>query len=193
MAEGDGVELAFRFDLQYGEVGFRIAADDAGGQFAAVVEGDFDLVGGFNHVVVGEDVAFGRHDHAGTQAGCALLGTVVEPVAKEVAEQRVVSKGAALALDFLAGENMHHRGQGGPGGIGIRGGNLAGWRGGGSGGLLYGDGGQHWALPNPFGFEGAEYEQDGHRNGDRLRKNHPQAMHRKICHRGRICAPANKC
>jgi hypothetical protein len=63
-------------------------------------------------VVVGEDVAFGRDDDAGAEAGGALLGAVVEAVAEEVAEQRVVGKGVALGLDFLAGEDMHHRRQG---------------------------------------------------------------------------------
>jgi 5-carboxymethyl-2-hydroxymuconate isomerase len=44
-------------------------------------------------VVVGEDVAFGRDDDARAEAGSALLGAVVEAVAEEVAEQRVVGKG----------------------------------------------------------------------------------------------------
>jgi hypothetical protein len=50
-------ELAVGLDLQHRQVGFRVAADDAGGQLAAVVEGHLDLVGGFDDVVVGEDVA----------------------------------------------------------------------------------------------------------------------------------------
>ena len=51
-------------DLEHRDVGLRVAADDLGGQFAAVVEADEDLVGVAavlvaDDVVVGEDVAVG--------------------------------------------------------------------------------------------------------------------------------------
>jgi hypothetical protein len=44
VAEGDG-KLAVGLDLQHRQVGFGVAADDAGRQLAAVVEGHLDLVG----------------------------------------------------------------------------------------------------------------------------------------------------
>jgi hypothetical protein len=57
-AEGDCVKLAVGLDLQHGQVGFGVAADDARGQLASVVESYLDFIGGFNDVVVGKNVAF---------------------------------------------------------------------------------------------------------------------------------------
>jgi hypothetical protein len=54
--EGDRRKV-FRVDAQHGEVGLGVVADDLGEQLLAVVQRDLDLVGGLDHVMVGEHVA----------------------------------------------------------------------------------------------------------------------------------------
>ena len=50
-------------DAQHGEVGLGIVLPDhLGEQLLAIGERDFDLVGGLDHVMVGEHVAAGAHD-----------------------------------------------------------------------------------------------------------------------------------
>ena len=73
-----GERLA-RVDLQQGDVGGRVAADDLGRDGASAVavlvgaEVDLDLAGAFDDVVVGQDVAVGRDDEAGAAAALAPL------------------------------------------------------------------------------------------------------------------------
>ena len=55
-------------DLDDGEVGELVGADDLGVHHAAVVEGDLDLYRAFDDVVVGDDVAVRRDDDAGADA-----------------------------------------------------------------------------------------------------------------------------
>jgi hypothetical protein len=57
-----------RVDLDDGEVGELVDADDASLQDAAVVEGDLDLRGSVDDVVVGDDVAVRRDDDAAADA-----------------------------------------------------------------------------------------------------------------------------
>src|SRR5215472_8340938 len=52
-------QCVFGGDLDKGEVGFLILADDLSTEFALVAERDLDLVGRANHVVVGQNVAVG--------------------------------------------------------------------------------------------------------------------------------------
>ena len=61
-AAGSGI------DLEHRDVGVGIAADDLGLELAPVEQPDRDLLGAFDHVVVGEDVAVGRDDEAGAAA-----------------------------------------------------------------------------------------------------------------------------
>ena len=58
----------------------------------AIVEGNLNVVGGFDDVKVGQDVAIGADDNAGTQAGVALW-LAFRAVAKEMAENRVLERG----------------------------------------------------------------------------------------------------
>ena len=59
-----------RVDLQQGKVRRRVAADDAGGIFLAVGQGDGDRVDragagkALDQMVVGDDIAVGRDDEA---------------------------------------------------------------------------------------------------------------------------------
>lgn len=67
VAEGDGLERLLRFDLQEGEVGFRIHADKLRLQFRSIGEVDLDIVGILNDVVVGDYVAGRIDDEARTE------------------------------------------------------------------------------------------------------------------------------
>ena len=58
-AEGDRRQV-LGVDAQHREVGLGIVADHLGEQLLAVVQRDLDLVGGLDHVVVGEHVAARR-------------------------------------------------------------------------------------------------------------------------------------
>jgi hypothetical protein len=84
----------------------------------AVVECDLDVVGAFDDVIVGQDVAAGADDDAGTEAGIALR-LAFRAVAEEVAEDRVVEQRVARLLDFLRRVDVHDRGQGGPRGVAV--------------------------------------------------------------------------
>ncbi|MNL01188.1 hypothetical protein D3C87_1216490 [compost metagenome] len=66
-ADSDGRQ-GFQIDFQHREIGFRVAADDAGEGFAAIFQGDHNLIRAAGHVIVGQNVAFRAHDHAGTEA-----------------------------------------------------------------------------------------------------------------------------
>src|SRR5712692_8849019 len=110
-AQGIGVAESDRgdrpaFDLQDGDVGFRIGTDGFGFQFLTVNERYLDLVGRLDHVVIGENVSLGTHDHARAEA-CRALRFVLETVPEEMPEQRVVEERMARRLDFFAGENVH--------------------------------------------------------------------------------------
>ncbi|MDT4837538.1 hypothetical protein FQZ97_712740 [compost metagenome] len=117
MAEGDRRHV-LEVDLQHREVGFRVAADDPRQGLAAVLEGDDDLVGAGDHMVVGQQVAFRAHDHRRTEAGlhAPLLGQVV---AEEAAELRVFEQRVQRAVDELGGVQVDHRRRGGANGLGI--------------------------------------------------------------------------
>ncbi len=88
-------------DLDDGDVGLRVGADHPGLELAVVGQGDLHLVRALHDVVVGEDVAVGRHDDAGAEAFLARLALLV---AEELAEIR----GQALAHGFR-GIDRHHR------------------------------------------------------------------------------------
>ena len=85
-------------ELEQGEVGERIRADDLGAELALVAEPDADVgAGAADDVIVGEDVAVGRHDDARAEALLTPLAIqVVLP--EEVAEERVVGQRRAHDL-----------------------------------------------------------------------------------------------
>ena len=71
VAEDYGLEIG-GVDLDEGEVGGLVAADDGGGVRGVIVEEHFELLGSVDDVVVGDYVAVGGDDDAG--AGSGLLG-----------------------------------------------------------------------------------------------------------------------
>ena len=83
-------------NLDDGDVGLRVAANDLGGELAAILQGDFHLVGVIHDVVVGEDVAVLGDDDARAEAVLArgvelAVGHLpAELVAEEVAPEGVV-------------------------------------------------------------------------------------------------------
>lgn len=62
MADGDGRQVR-QVDLQYGEVGFRVAADYPSQRFPPILERHYDLLGVRRYMVVGQQIAFRAHDH----------------------------------------------------------------------------------------------------------------------------------
>ena len=97
---------AVQVDLEHGQVGIGVCANDFGPGMTAIVQNDFDFVGTLNHMVVGQDVAAGADDHATAQAD---LGLVVL-FAKEKLEPGVAAVG--MLARCLAGIDTDHRGRG---------------------------------------------------------------------------------
>jgi hypothetical protein len=64
VAPGRG-RKAVGVDLEHGQVGARVGADQPAGKLAAVGQPDGDRVGPGHHVIVGHDHAVGAHDHPG--------------------------------------------------------------------------------------------------------------------------------
>ena len=96
VAEGDHRQLV-EVDLEDGDVRFGVAADRPRLGAAPVAEQHLDIVGALDHVVVGEQVAGRRDDHARAEADLALLGHLPGPVAEEVAVHRIVGCASAAA------------------------------------------------------------------------------------------------
>ncbi|CRR61835.1 hypothetical protein PAERUG_P45_London_17_VIM_2_12_12_04800 [Pseudomonas aeruginosa] len=105
-AEGHRRQV-LKVDLQHGQVGFRVAADQLGDGFAAVAQGHDDLVGASGHVVVGQQVAFRAHDHRRAEARLHAL-LLRQVVAEEAAEHRVVEQGVGGLADHLGGVQVGH-------------------------------------------------------------------------------------
>jgi len=76
VGEGGGRELV-GVNFQDGDVGLVVPSDDPGGELAAIGEFDLHLIGAFDDVVVGQDVAVFGYDHPG--ADSALFGGGVPP------------------------------------------------------------------------------------------------------------------
>ena len=116
VAERDHRQLV-EVDLQHRDVGIGVGADRAGARAAAVAERDLDVVGAVDDVVVGEQVALGRDDHARAEADLALLRHLARTVAEEEAERRIV--GARPRRVGPARGDAHHRRRGALGGGGV--------------------------------------------------------------------------
>ena len=117
VAHGDVVRVAqghhgqlLQGDFQHGQVGFGVGANDGGAGAAAIGEADFDLVGPFHHVVVGQDVAIAADDDSAAQPRF-LLGA---DITKKELKPRVIRPGVAHRL---AGGDAHHRWHGRLGGV----------------------------------------------------------------------------
>ena len=105
---GSGVA---RVHAQHGDVGGGIAADDGGFVALAVLQDDFDRVGGFDDVVVGDDDAIGGNDEAGAERGdlrAALAQAFVEALHRRA---RRKARQIVDAFDALAGGDVHHGGR----------------------------------------------------------------------------------
>ena len=83
-----------RVNLHHRHIGCLVLADNFGGEFAAILQGHFHLVGIVHHMVIGQDIAVLGHDHAGTQAvfgrGENPLLSAAERGAKELAEEGII-------------------------------------------------------------------------------------------------------
>ena len=105
-------------DLDDGHVGFFIRADELGGEFPSVREGDADffcVLGIADHVTIGQDVAVGRDDDAGTEAILARAKRILiarcAPAALLLTEKSLEEVGFVIghllsAGTFRADENL---------------------------------------------------------------------------------------
>mmetsp|Transcript_23952 Transcript_23952/g.43696 ORF Transcript_23952/g.43696 Transcript_23952/m.43696 type:complete len:509 (-) Transcript_23952:2323-3849(-) len=124
IAKGHKLQRLIRLDLQQGDVGVRVSADHgrlellSGLPFAGV-ELDQDLIGPFDDVVVGHDIAVLRNHKAGAKrrrpARTLPLAVVVAvlKVAKEVFEWRSFGHdalGAGTPRHHCRGGDVDHRG-----------------------------------------------------------------------------------
>ncbi len=96
-------------DLEHRQIALGVGADLRGPHVAAVEQRDPDLVGAFDDVVVGEDVAVLAHDHAGAQAGLQAPARGAELLAEEAPEQRVVHERGDPLGDHLGAVDVDHR------------------------------------------------------------------------------------
>ncbi len=171
VAEGDGRQLV-ELDPEHRKVGLGVGAHHLGPAPAAVAQHDLDVIGAFDHVVVGEQITLGRHDHARAQPHLRLVARVAE----EEAEPRVFAM--RTALRGLAGGDLDDRRRRplGRGGIAGR------WRPRGRTcrRLPDRDGGRHalGPTPQPLGLEGRDDEQGSHGDRDGLGENQPGFAHR---------------
>ena len=111
VGEGGGGEV-FSLDLDDGDIGLGIRADDLGGKFALVVEHDLELVGALDDVVVGDDVAVGGDDDTGAEAALLLLAAAQTELAVELGD---------LLADGLAGVDGDNGGADALEGVGVAG------------------------------------------------------------------------
>jgi hypothetical protein len=130
-AEGRGLEALRALELDQGDVGQRVGAEDLGVEHAAVVELDLELVGVVDDVVVGDHEAVAAEDHAGADA-LARLGVHVEEgeharvdAVHVLAGERVAGLADHAHVDHARGDLLDQRGQAAPGveaGVGDHGG-----------------------------------------------------------------------
>ena len=92
IADRDGGEIP-GIDLDHGNIRLVVLSDHASLELAAVGEDHFQIRGVIDYMVVGQDVAFRAHNHAGTETlGTLLIGNIelaAKLVAEELAEQRI--------------------------------------------------------------------------------------------------------
>ena len=83
-------------DLDDRKVGQRIGADHLGRKNPAIAHGDANVGGAIDHVVVGDDVAVGRDDHAAAQS---VLNARLLPLRHLLSEE--LAEGAEELLQCL--------------------------------------------------------------------------------------------
>ena len=93
--ERKGRQALLHVDLEQGEVGGRIPADELGRVLFLVVDPDLDLVGAVDDVVVRDDVAVFRDDESGAALDLLVLLVVLLPAA-------LVARGAEEELERIA-------------------------------------------------------------------------------------------
>ena len=68
IAKVQGVEIRGLFDLEQGQIGLGVPSDNLTFILIAVTEFDFNLVGLFNHVIIGQDISVTADDKPRTNA-----------------------------------------------------------------------------------------------------------------------------
>ena len=119
IAQGHGGQVMGALDLQHGQVEVRFRALDHGGELAAVLQVDHDLVATGDDVGVGQhQAALAVHDDAGAEAHAFLPAGLVEARAET---EKLVHGRDALALHHMGAgdvddgggrglDGAHHRG-----------------------------------------------------------------------------------
>ena len=93
---------SWRSIFQHRKVSFRVAADQSGQGFSAILQGHDDLISTVDHMVIGQQVAFRTHDYRRAEAGfhAPLLGQVV---AEELAKLRILEQRMCGFIDEFGG------------------------------------------------------------------------------------------
>src|SRR5262249_47929889 len=95
IADGGVLQLVAGFDMNYGEVALAVRTDEFRLVLLGIVEEFYlDAVGAIDDVVIGNDIAVGVDDHAGTHLVAALAGNYV---AEEAAHHVVFVLGLIAA------------------------------------------------------------------------------------------------
>lgn len=120
VAEGDD-RWFIDTDLQDGEVGIRVGADEFGLGDATIGQGDLDFIGALDDVVIGQDIALWIDDDAGAEAGLHPFAGHTEAITEELFKYRIIHQGVGAFYYPGEGEDIDHRRLGCCDGIGIRG------------------------------------------------------------------------
>ena len=100
---------AVGLQLQHGQIGVGVGADQLGVELAFVRQCDGDFGGAQHDVLVGEDIAVFSNEDAGAQAGLReALSSRLEEVVEELVEERILPHGGRrqLPLDDLSGGDV---------------------------------------------------------------------------------------
>ena len=110
VAEFGGRERMIDVNLNNGQIGFLIHADEpgvmTGGAWGFIPQLDANAIGLFDYVAVGHDVALGIHDHAGTEralADGACVRAALTALAAEELVEKILERGVVIAIALNSG------------------------------------------------------------------------------------------
>ena len=118
IAEFRGRQRLRRLHLEKRQIGLVVAPDQLGRKRGAVIQRHRDLVGAFDHMIVGHDQAGGIDDEAGAERGdmprqpAIVLQEILEQVLQRRTRRHIRQRKLRfLRLQGLGGGDVHHRRQ----------------------------------------------------------------------------------